>query len=83
MIAPACYRSCPPIISGNRLLSSHAGGGAVTYDAEELAEFRESVRGFAQEVIAPHAAEIDANNSFPTSVNLWKAMGDMGLHGEL
>uniref|UniRef100_A0A1D2ABN2 Isovaleryl-CoA dehydrogenase, mitochondrial n=1 Tax=Auxenochlorella protothecoides TaxID=3075 RepID=A0A1D2ABN2_AUXPR len=50
-------------------------------DTQDAIEFRESVRSFAQEVIAPHAAEIDASNSFPKGVNLWKAMGDMGLHG--
>lgn len=44
-------------------------------------DFRLSVRKFAAEVVAPHAESIDKNNSFPSEINLWKAMGDMGLHG--
>jgi len=34
-----------------------------------------------QDVIAPHAAEIDRNNAVPKELNLWKAMGDFNLHG--
>ena len=49
--------------------------------ASELADFREGVREFAAQVIAPRAAEIDRENVFPTDVDLWRAMGDMGLHG--
>jgi isovaleryl-CoA dehydrogenase len=48
-------------------------------DATE--EFRETVRDFAQRVVAPHAADIDRSNSFPKTENLWTAMGDFGLHG--
>ena len=44
-------------------------------------EFRETVRRFAAEEIAPRAAEIDRTNAFPTDVNLWRAMGDFGLFG--
>lgn len=44
-------------------------------------EFREHVSDFAERTITPHAAEIDAQNSFPSSVNLWTEMGKMGLHG--
>ena len=40
---------------------------------------RESVHGFAQEHIAPIAAEIDASNKFPR--HLWPMMGELGLHG--
>ncbi|KAH9290553.1 hypothetical protein KI387_034670, partial [Taxus chinensis] len=43
--------------------------------------FKQSVEQFAQENIAPHAAKVDATNSFPKEVNLWKAMGDFNLHG--
>ena len=38
-------------------------------------------RRFAAERIAPWAAHVDATNSFPKEVNLWREMGDMGLHG--
>lgn len=40
---------------------------------------RDSVHGFAQEHIAPIAAEVDANNKFPR--HLWPLMGELGLHG--
>lgn len=48
---------------------------------DALQEFRETVKDFAQRTIAPHAAEIDRLNSFPTSNDLWKEIGDFGLHG--
>src|ERR1700751_3938710 len=40
---------------------------------------RESVRRFAEDRIAPRAAEIDRTNSFPRA--LWPEMGALGLHG--
>ena len=40
---------------------------------------RDAVQSFAQEEIAPLAAEIDAQNDFPAP--LWKKLGDMGLLG--
>lgn len=48
---------------------------------EELAEFREGVRTFAKEVVAPHAAEIDRLNAYPPRFEFWRAAGEMGLHG--
>ena len=53
----------------------------VPSDETDLQEFRETVRDFAQRTIAPHAAEIDQQNNFPRSVNLWQEIGDFGLHG--
>lgn len=50
-------------------------------EQSDLQEFRDTVHEFAQRTIAPHAAEIDQQNSFPRSVNLWKEIGDFGLHG--
>lgn len=40
---------------------------------------RESVYQFAQDKIAPIAAEVDASNEFPR--HLWPDMGALGLHG--
>lgn len=45
-----------------------------TYDM-----LRDSVYHFAQKEIAPMAAQIDHNNSFPNQ--LWRKLGDMGLLG--
>ena len=58
---------------------------ADAYEAcgEALQKFRETVKDFARRTVAPHAAEIDRLNSFPKSVNLWKEIGDFGLHGGL
>ena len=45
----------------------------------EIDMLRESVRGFAEEKIAPIAAEIDRSDTFPRQ--LWPEMGTLGLHG--
>ncbi|GAK32293.1 isovaleryl-CoA dehydrogenase [Iodidimonas nitroreducens] len=46
---------------------------------EELDMLRETARRFAEDKIAPRAAEIDATNTFPR--DLWPAMGEIGLLG--
>jgi isovaleryl-CoA dehydrogenase len=46
---------------------------------EDIDALRELVRRFAQERIAPLAAEIDASNAFP--MQLWREMGALGLLG--
>ncbi|RST87931.1 isovaleryl-CoA dehydrogenase [Aquibium carbonis] len=46
---------------------------------EDVAALRETVRRFAQERIAPIAAEIDRSNEFPAG--LWAELGALGLLG--
>src|ERR1700736_2276532 len=45
----------------------------------EIDMLRTTVRGFAEDRIAPLAAEIDRTDRFP--VELWPEMGGLGLHG--
>jgi isovaleryl-CoA dehydrogenase len=45
----------------------------------ELDQLRDTVRGFADDEIAPLAAEIDRTDEFPR--HLWPRMGALGLHG--
>ena len=47
--------------------------------SEEIDLLRETVRRFAEERIAPRAAEIDASNTFPR--DLWPELGALGLLG--
>lgn len=46
---------------------------------EDIELLRDTVRSFANEEIAPRAAQIDEDNLFPA--DLWQKMGDLGLHG--
>ncbi|MDF8333654.1 isovaleryl-CoA dehydrogenase [Novosphingobium cyanobacteriorum] len=46
---------------------------------ESAMMIREAAGRFADEQIAPLAAEIDANDRFPRE--LWQPMGELGLHG--
>ncbi len=46
---------------------------------EEAQMIRETVARFADERIAPMAAQIDAKDEFP--IELWPEMGELGLHG--
>jgi isovaleryl-CoA dehydrogenase len=45
----------------------------------ELDVLRDTLRAFAAAKIAPRAAEIDRSDNFP--IDLWPAMGALGLHG--
>jgi isovaleryl-CoA dehydrogenase len=45
----------------------------------DIEMLRDTVRGFSQDKIAPHAAEIDRSNTFPRA--LWPQLGELGLLG--
>jgi isovaleryl-CoA dehydrogenase len=50
------------------------------FDLGEMGEaIRDTTRRFADDKIAPIAAEIDAKDEFPR--HLWPQMGELGLHG--
>ena len=46
---------------------------------EDIDALRDAVRAFAQEEIAPRAAEIDRSDQFP--MDLWQKMGNLGVLG--
>ena len=46
---------------------------------EDVEALRDMVHRWAQERVAPMAAEIDQSNAFP--MELWKEMGELGLLG--
>ncbi|MFZ5548779.1 MAG: isovaleryl-CoA dehydrogenase [Pseudomonadota bacterium] len=46
---------------------------------EDIAALREAVRDFAQNEIAPRAAEIDKANLFPA--DMWRKLGELGVMG--
>ena len=46
---------------------------------ETIEMLRDTVQSFAANEIAPRAEAIDRDNEFPA--DLWKKLGDLGLHG--
>jgi len=46
---------------------------------EDVEALRDMVHRWAQDRVAPMAAEIDAKNEFPPE--LWQEMGELGMHG--
>jgi hypothetical protein len=86
MLAAVAQRTCGPRLlqacsTAFRQLASAAQPAEVDPSYAAAQEFRENVAEFARKVIAPHAEHVDRNNDFPTSVNLWREMGDFGLLG--
>src|ERR1044072_293280 len=52
----------------------------LTFDLDETIEMlRDTVQSFAAAESAPRAAAVDHDNLFPA--DLWKKLGDLGLHG--
>lgn len=52
----------------------------LNFDLGDTADLlRDTVKEFARTEIAPRAADIDRENHFP--MDLWRKMGDLGLHG--
>jgi len=49
------------------------------HHGETIDMLRATIAQFAADEIAPRAAEIDRSNQFP--MDLWRKMGDLGLHG--
>ncbi len=73
------------LVSSARALSAAAPQAASPLPPthhEELEEFRESVRQFAADLVAPHAAEIDRLNAYPPEFDFWHRAGEWGLHGK-
>ncbi|WP_341988549.1 isovaleryl-CoA dehydrogenase [Azorhizobium sp. AG788] len=59
------------------IANTHTG---FDFDLGETADMlRDTVRGFAQDLIAPRAEEIDRSNQFPR--DLWPKMGELGVLG--
>ncbi|CAD6273115.1 unnamed protein product [Miscanthus lutarioriparius] len=77
---PALLRRAAPAVSGGGGAARLFASSSLLFDDTQV-QFKESVRKFAQEAIAPHAAAIDASNHFPREVDLWRLMGDFNLHG--
>ena len=46
---------------------------------DDIDALREAVRAFVDKELAPRAADIDRDNLFP--FEMWKKLGDLGLHG--
>lgn len=62
--------------------SSSSAGLALAEYEEDLETFRDQVRHFAQNEVAPYAHQVDEMNAFPDlEQTLWQKMGDFGLHG--
>lgn len=69
-----------PFIAASQPLSKPMSFSPLRFaHGETIDMLRESVRAFAAAEIAPRAAEIDRDNTFPP--DLWKKLGDLGLHG--
>src|ERR1700758_271627 len=64
----------------NELMMQNTRLASLDFDlGSEIDMLRTTVRGFAEDRIAPLAAEIDRTDRFP--IELWPEMGALGLHG--
>jgi isovaleryl-CoA dehydrogenase len=72
--APAVGAAC---VRARRTIMTDALSGL----NEEQLQLRDTVHKFAQEELAPHAAQIDKDNNWPELRQFWRKLGDMGLLG--
>lgn len=72
--APAAGAAC---VRARRTIFTDAVAGLT----DDQLQLRETVHKFAQEELAPHAAQIDRDNNFPQLRQFWRKLGDMGLLG--
>ena len=68
--------------AGLRGMAVQAAPSVAAPTPNEVASFREDMRTFAQDFLAPHAAEIDRLNAYPPELQFWRKAGEWGLHGE-
>lgn len=64
--------------NASTITSTCIGDGVLGLDETQI-QLRDTVFKFAQEHLAPRAAQIDKDNAFP--MDMWKKMGEFGLLG--
>ncbi|KAG8201723.1 hypothetical protein JTE90_012784 [Oedothorax gibbosus] len=69
-----------PVIS-TRCLSHYPVDDKISGLNQEQQQLRETVFQFCEKELAPHAYDIDKNNTFPQIREFYKKLGDLGVHG--